>query len=187
MDSQFFSLKRKVDRYREVQQNTSAFREAWKNGVRDLIRQSLDQICAETGLAATTEIRSEVDNLEAVALTLGDTPSGLLQILGAGLRRDLIKHNGALIYQQLFNGKILVLIDYPFIENYGDPRPPKTIVICKPQELQPPFFIRHVEEWLEEMIAWEDYDDEEPIKRIGFTFGGSKKGEAGLTLESDVQ
>ena len=29
--------------------------------------------------------------------------------------RDLIKQNGSLVYQQLFNGKILVLINYPYI------------------------------------------------------------------------
>lgn len=187
MDSQFFNLKHKADRYKEIQQNTLAYRELWKTTTREQILSNLDQICQEVGISAKTESRVEIEHLEAIALTLGDTASGLAQVLGPELRRDLIKHNGALIYQQLFNGKILVLIDYPFIENYGEPRQPKTIAIYRPNELQPPFFIRHVEEWLQEMIAWEDYDDEEPIKRIGFNFSGAKKNESGFSLETDAK
>ena len=68
----------------------------------------------------------------------------------------------------LFNGKIIVLINYPFIENYGQPQPPKTIAIYRPEELKEPYFIRHMEEFLQEITKWEDYDDDEPTKRIGF-------------------
>ena len=80
----------------------------------------------------------------------------------------MVKQNGSLIYQQLFNGKVIVLISYPYIENYGEPRPPKTIAIYRPEELREPFFIRHMEEFLSELTTWEDYDDDEPIQRIGF-------------------
>ena len=177
MDHLYYNLKRKVDHYKELRENTLLYRKQWKEGVRDLIVNTLTKICQDVGLEAKTEARSDMENLETIVLTLGDVKSGLYQMIGSDLQRDLIKHNGSLVYQQLFNGKIIVLINYPFIESYGQPRPPKTISIYRPEELHSPFFIRHVEEMLQEISAWEDYDDDEPVARIGFNvnLGGAKQ------------
>lgn len=188
MDGQLYNLQRKSERYKEVIQNTAAYRQVWQESLRETIKQTLVRICSEVGLDAKVELRAEIENLEAVVLTMGNTPSGLRQVLGSDFKRDLLKHNGDLVYQQLFNGKVLVLINYPFIENYGEPRPPKTMAIYRPHELQEAFFIRHTEEWIQELIDWEDYDDDEPIKRIGFNFSGAKKTEGGgLSLETEVK
>ncbi|MBK9017099.1 MAG: hypothetical protein IPM82_25265 [Saprospiraceae bacterium] len=75
-------------------------------------------------------------NLEAVVLSLGTVKSGMYQKIEQGIEMPLVKQSGSLIYQQLFNGKVIVLIQYPFIENYGEPRPPKTIAIYRPEELK---------------------------------------------------
>ena len=173
----YYNLKRKVDHYKELRENTLLYRKQWKEGVRDLIVSTLNKICQDVGLEAKTEVRSELENLEAIIMTLGDVKSGLYQTIGPDLQRDLIKHNGSLVYQQLFNGKIIVLVNYPFIESYGQPRPPKTLSIYRPEELHSPFFIRHVDDMLQEISAWEDYDDDEPMARIGFNMpiGGAKQ------------
>ena len=122
----------------------------------------------QVGLNGTVEVRSELENLEAIDLTLGTVRSGMSHRVNETIQRDLIKHNGALVYQQLFNGKVMVLIQYPYIEGYGEPRPPKTIAIYRPEELKDPYFIRHIEEFMQEITLWEDYDDDEPHQRIGF-------------------
>jgi len=129
----------------------------------------------EIGLEGEVEVRSDLENLEAIVLSLGTVQSGMFQRVNENIKRDLIKHNGSLVYQQLFNGKVLVLIQYPFIESYGDPRPPKTVGIYRPEELKEPFFARHIEELMQEVTLWEDYDDDEPHQRIGFqlNFGAS--------------
>ncbi len=168
MDAQLFNLKRKVNQYQEALQNTRDYRKAWKESLRDKIVETLEHLNAQSELGAKVEIRDEMENLNAVVLTLGDVKSGMYTQLGEELQRHLIKHNGSLVYQQLFNGKIIVLINYPFIENYGRPNPPKTVAIYRPEELTNPFFIRHMEEFVTEMTKWEDYDDDEPTKRIGF-------------------
>ena len=165
------NLKRKVSRYKEVLQNTINYRKAWKSTLRKNISEQLRALAAAGGLDAKVEIRDDIKNLEAVALTLGVAESGLGEPVGNGLRRDLIKQNGSLVYQQLFNGKILVLINFPFIEKYGQPQPPKTIAIYRPEELKEPYFTRHVETFVSDVTAWEDYDDDEvsePNQRIGF-------------------
>lgn len=168
MDTQFFNLKRKVDQYKEVLKNTKEYREVWKSELKEYIKSYLSNALEATGLDAKLDERTDMENLEAIVLSLGEAKSGMYQKVSEDIHRHLIKHNGSLIYQQLFNGKIIVLINYPFIESYGKPRPPKTIAIYRPEELKDPFFLRHLEEFITEITNWEDYDDDEPNKRIGF-------------------
>ncbi|MFT5834357.1 MAG: hypothetical protein ACI97N_001996 [Cognaticolwellia sp.] len=163
-----FSLQRKVNLYKEVLANTQNYRKEWKLNLRNNIINTLNVIIKETGLEASITTKVAIDNLEAIIFSLGDMGSGLTQQVGTQLTRELVKQNGTLIYQQLFNGKIIVLIQYPMIENYGEPRPPKTVAIYRPEELKEPFFVRHVENFIKEITDWEDYDDDEPNNKIGF-------------------
>ena len=169
-EQDLFSLQRKVDRYKEVLQNTKRYRDSWSTSLKQTIIDQLTQLSTLAGLTGTIEVRSEIANLEAVMFTMGSEESGLSEQVGSGLQRDLIKHNGTLVYQQLFNGKILVLINFPFIEKYGQPQPPKTIAIYRPEELKEPYFLRHMETFVADISNWEDYDDDapEPNQRIGF-------------------
>jgi len=167
-ENELYTLKRKVQQYQEVLENTQAYREVWQNQLRDFIRNQLQSLIDSVGLKASIEERSDMENLQAVVLSLGQERSGMSQRINADLQRHLIKHNGSLVYQQLFNGKVIVLVNYPFIEGYGKPQPPRTIAIYRPNELKEPFFVRHLEELLQEITNWEDYDDDEPNKRIGF-------------------
>ena len=165
------NLQRKVERYKEVLQNTQRYREFWKTELKQNIATQLQNLAESAGFPATVQEISEIQNLEAVALTLGTSVSGLGEAVGNGLHRDLIKQNGSLVYQQLFNGKVLVLINLPYIEKYGQPQAPKTIAIYRPEELKEPYFQRHVETFITDVTAWEDYDDDvtsEPNQRIGF-------------------
>ena len=168
MDTQLYNLKRKVDQYKEILGNAEKYRNKWKESLRDYITDQLKSLSKESRLEAKIELRSDMENLEAVVLNLGEQRSGMFARVTEDVERHLIKHNGSLIYQQLFNGKIIVLINYPYIENYGKPRSPKTIAIYRPEELKDPFFFRHLEEFLTEITNWEDFDDDEPNKRIGF-------------------
>jgi hypothetical protein len=180
MQLELHNLRRKVKRYQDVLANTEAYRKAWVEELQQRIMDELNFIIGEVSLKGEVEARSDMDNLEAVVLNLGAVRSGMSQRVNEHLRQDLIKHNGALIYQQLFNGKVIVLIQYPQIEGYGQARAPKTIAIYRPEELQEPYFVRHVEEFMQEITLWEDYDDDEPHQqRIGFqlNFGGPEEDE----------
>ena len=171
---ELFNLKKKVDRYKEIVKNTRDYRDAWKTGLKDEIIQKLLNSIEQTGLEAEVEVRADMENLEAVVLNLGEVKSGMYTKVNEDIKRHMIKHNGALIYQQLFNGKIIVLIQYPYIESYGQPRQPKTIAIYRPEELQEPYMIRHLEQFLSEITTWEDFDDDEPNNRIGFDLNFNK-------------
>ncbi len=163
------NLIRKVAQYQEILGNTQKYREAWKSSLKQNILDLLEAMIKETGLEAKINKKEEVENLEALVLSLGQARSGIFERVNSDVQRHLIKHNGSLVYQQLFNGKIMVMITYPMIEGYGEPRPPLTVGIYRPEELKPPFILRHMEGFIKEITVWEDYDDDEPSQQtIGF-------------------
>ena len=167
------NLERKVAEYKSVIANTNDYRRIWQESLRGFIVFQLNNIIQATGLPAQVRTAAQMANLEAVVLSLGDVQSGLSQPIG-NKAKHLIKHNGSLIYQQLFNGKVICLIQYPVIENIGEPKPPKTVGIYRPEELKEAFFIRHVETFIKEVTDWEDYDDDEPHQKIGFRLNFDK-------------
>ncbi|NND32092.1 MAG: hypothetical protein HKN76_05825 [Saprospiraceae bacterium] len=164
------NIQNKVNQYQKILENTEQYRQDWHTSLKQMIIDQLEHIIKETGLAAKVEVKSELQHMEAVALSLGHVESGISEKIGEA-NRVLIKSNGNLVYQQLFNGKVMITIMFPFIEGLGKPRPPKNVEILRPAELKPPFLLRHVEEFLKEIIGWEDFDDDVP-QPIGFQMGG---------------
>lgn len=179
-DTDYNNLKQRVQKYQETLQNTVNYRSLWQGELCQAIINQLKEAITTVGLPGKIEHRREIHNLEAVVFSLGVGSSGLGEPVGDGIKRDLIKQNGSLVYQQLFNGKILVLINYPFIEKYGQPQPPKTIAIYRPEEIKTPFILRHLETFVTEVTNWEDYDDDapEPNQRIGFKMNFETKDKA---------
>lgn len=159
----------KVQRYQSVLANTKAYRDRWEKQLKALIVSELENMLKITGLQGTIETSDKIRNLEYVILSLGSEESGIAEIVSDKVDKPLIKQNGSLVYQQLFNGKIQVIIGYPFIEGFGEPRPAKVISIYRPEEIKSPFIVRHMEEFIKELTQWEDYDDDDqsPAK-IGF-------------------
>ena len=166
------TLLTKVNRYKQILQNTDNYRAAWNDNIKPLLTATLGDIIKDADLPkAEVVVRDNIENLESVTLDLGRPSSGIAEnVEDSGVKRTMIKSNGALIYQQLFNGKIMVMIMSPFIEGYGQPKPPMTIEILRPDELKAPFIIRHMEAFLKDISDWEDYDDEQSQKlnTIGF-------------------
>lgn len=164
------NLRNKVRNYNIVFENTVRYRDVWKESLREQIVGDLTSICEAGGLKVEIDTADKFHNLETIICTLGNVKSGIYEIVEPDIEKHLIRFNGSLVYQQLFNGKILVLINYPIIESYMEPRPPKTIAIYRPEEIKTPFILRHVETLVSEITAWEDYDDDETVlpTKIGF-------------------
>lgn len=160
------NLQTKIMQYKQVLENTISYRKSWHDSVKPMLLAQLQSILAEAQLPKATVIeRNNIENLESVVLDLGRTSSGITENMeDTGVKRTMIKSNGSLIYQQLFNGKIMVMIVSPYIEGYGEPKPPMSLEILRPEELKPPFIMRHMEAFLRDITEWEDYDDEQPNK-----------------------
>ncbi len=166
------NLKNKIDVYNQVLTNTNNYRKTWRVSLKKEIIQHLEFIIKETAITAKIEERDKLENLGSIIMSLGNQESGIYEKVSEDLNKQLLKQNGILAYQQLFNGKIQVLIIYPFIEGHGEPRPPKMLGIYRPEEIKFPFIVRHCEEFIKEVTYWEDYDDDEPssiaAQQIGF-------------------
>ncbi len=162
----------KVEQYKKIRSNTNKYRKAWNAKIKPMLHEKLAEIISETGLQATVVEKTEMDNLEAVVLDLGQEESGISQRVTDSLNKSMIRYNGMLVYQQLFNGKIIIMIVPPFIEGLGQPKPPYNLEILRPEELKAPFLFRHIEKLLREVTEWEDFDDDLPEKKaIGFQTG----------------
>ena len=180
-EQDYSNFHRKVAHYQEVLQNTGPYRDFWRETLKKDLLELLKRAADFAKLSCVVEERSEIQNLGAVVLSLGSTSSGLGEPVGEGMHRDLIKQNGSLVYQQLFNGKVLVLINYPYIEKYGQPQQPKTLGIYRPQEIKEPYVIRHLETFITDVTNWEDFDDDrlDENQRIGFKLNLEQEAEQG--------
>lgn len=170
------TLPAKIAKYQEVIKNTEAYRKAWDESLKRKIIDTLSQLIADTGLTAEIELREELRNMEAVVMSLGVEPSGIYEPVGDKFRKKLYKSNGMLIFQQLYNGKIIVMMAYPHIEEVAKPKPPKTLEIIRPDELTDGYLLRYLETFFTEIIDWEDYDDDAPQTTIGFNSGFQNNG-----------
>lgn len=161
------SVSTKVTRYKKILQNTEEYREAWDKEVKPKITQVLQQLIEETNLKAEVEIRDQLKHLESIIFNLGVSPSGIYEPIGEKFQKKLYKSHGMLAFQQLYNGKIIVMVSYPHIEEVANPHPAKTIEIIRPDELTDGLLVRYLESFFNEIIEWEDYDDNIP-STIGF-------------------
>ena len=165
------NLRSKAQRYKGILENTIQYRQNWRSELRGMIEGTLKELNSELSLQGNVEVRDELENLEVIIFTLGKTNSGIAERVQDGLIRPLVRNNGALVYQQLFNGKIMIMIGYPVIEGLNEPKAPRTLEILRPEELKQPFIYRHMETFLKELADWEDFDDDVPVQQIGFNVG----------------
>ena len=163
----------RIEKYKQILRNTSDYRNEWYNHIKPMLESVLNEFLAIAELTnAKVVIANHIENLETITLDLANTNSGISEnVENSGVKRIMVKYNGSLIYQQLFNGKIMVMIQSPYIEGYGEQKPPAPIEILRPDELTYPFIIRHLELFLKDITDWEDFDDDQPQKQhtIGFT------------------
>lgn len=164
------SLQTRVRRYQEVLGNTENYRKDWHEQLKPFILNRLETITEAVQLDCKIEVKDQMRNLETIILSLGVSKSGIYEKIGEDTEKAFIKSNGALVYQQLFNGKVQVMIIYPHIEGYGKPGSPKIIAIYRPNEIKEPFIVRHLEDFMKEITSWEDFDDDNPpvSRPIGF-------------------
>jgi len=163
------TLVSKANDYKQILKNTLAYRKKWDKEMKPTIVDTLEEILKQTGIKGKVEVQDNIENLQAVVLNLGRSASGISENLeNTDIKRAMIKSNGAMIYQQLFNGKVMIMTVAPYIEGYGEPKPPKPLEILRPEELSQGFIIRHVETFLREITEWEDYDDDEPTQKNAF-------------------
>lgn len=187
------TIKTKVAAYEDVLKNTVNNRFEWQEKVKSFIKETLQNIIDETGLKGKISEIKEIENLESIILDLGRSSSGIAHNRDiSDVKNFMIKNNGALTYQQLFNGKIMIMINSPHIEGYSEHNEPTFLEILKPAEINELAILGHVEKMLDTITEWEDFDDDSPQEKtvfqpIGFQYAGSQANDNGSEDKKSVQ
>ena len=94
----------KVNKYKQVLENTNLYRESWHGEVKPMLIKTLEEILKQSDLPkAEIIVKDNIENLESVVLDLGRSSSGISEnVEDSGVKRTMIKSNGSLIYQQLY-------------------------------------------------------------------------------------
>ena len=167
----YTAIKNRAIKYHSILQQVIDFRDAWGDHLKEFIRSNAELILKHTEISAQIEIEEKFENLESVTISLGKTISGIAENVDGTDKRTIVKDKGALIYSQLFNGKVQVWMTYPLIEGLMQPKPPKMIGIYAPAEFNENLILSDFDEFFKELIEWENYDDDQPgqeINKIGF-------------------
>ena len=65
----------KVEDYKKIRSNTHIYRKAWDGTIKPMLHEKLGEIINQSGLQAKVVEKTEMDNLEAVVLDLGQEES----------------------------------------------------------------------------------------------------------------
>ena len=111
MDANYSNITDKVEKYNSILSNTTNYRKDWCDSLKIMIQDELNKVIKETNLSAYVELKDDIENLEVISFSLGTEISGIAEKLpGNKTKRPFIKSNGSLIFQQLFNGKVMMMI-----------------------------------------------------------------------------
>ncbi len=167
----FTALKDRAKRYQEILDQVVTYRDEWGSSLKHFIINKSEEILKQTDINANIQVEERFKNLESITISLGKSLSGISEVVDENVNRSIVKDQGALIYSQLFNGKIQVWMTYPLIEGLMQPKPPKGMGIYAPPEIDERHIMTKFDEFFKELIEWENYDDDQPnhsSNRIGF-------------------
>ena len=167
----YTAIKEKATKYKNLLNTVDEYRSQWEKKLKKSIIKEAKAILDATEINADVDAESTVHGLEAITIKLGMRRSGIYQKMDSGEKKSVWKDHGSLIFGQLFNGKVQVWMTYPILEGLMEPKPPRMIGIYVPPEFNDELILSNIEFFLNELIAWEDYDDDKPSDKgnaIGF-------------------
>lgn len=126
----------------------------WNNQIRDILRAQLKFYIDNIESDWYIDFNNSKTNYETVSLAFGNRPSG---IFDKEEGRHLSMIGGALHFSQMYNGKIFIWIEYPYIENlsYHDPGY-KGLKTLEPNELLEDLVLSVVEDFVRIIIESEN-------------------------------
>jgi hypothetical protein len=151
MEEKFETIADGVKKYFELFDELNNRRALWSTQVKEVIYKTLTQINSNFEHLVWHVGKNEtIKNLEAVYWTMGEEISGFTL-----KNKHLIRHGGYLNFAQLANGKVIVMISYPYIEDgIRDEIQPKNIGEYHPSKITEELIIEKAEEFIEEINDW---------------------------------
>lgn len=145
--------------------------QTWLQSTKNLLIEAMDKVIKAVplewyiGLQEYNDHAPQSINLEAVSLHLKNTYSGIL-LKTIDSVKSYIKYGGMLSYAQTYNRTVTATIYFPYIEQWVEKREPIVLGNFEPKDFNETLILSHIEEFMQEMTAWES-NKREPI---GFDF-----------------
>jgi hypothetical protein len=157
-------------RYEDIQQRmgelakqvnlTNKLRQLWKTSTKEVIVNELIYYRDELLKGWDVRVDEAWLNKGSVTLYLPANKSDIYRLDQDG-ETGYIKHESALVFAQLINGLIAVIVRYPYIEELQQQKPDKRLATMNPKELLDTDVIDgFIAQYLDELIAWERNDEE---------------------------
>ena len=142
----------------KTQEDINERRLNWTHTTRDRIRLLLEAIKGQSGLPdLSIQVIAGNTNGEGVNIGFKPANSGIVESAGQQTKA-LTKHGGRLCFSQGYNGKVFVIILYPYVEDRVGQLENKVIGHHDPREIDENFVVSAFEQFMAEMTAWESSD-----------------------------
>ena len=152
-------MKNLVQEIKVAKQKTANRRKEWNEKTRDIIINALNKAVNELGVSeigGTVIKGTKYENLEEVALVLGNEASGILErTRGNGLKM-FVKNNGFISFKQLISGQIEVYSQSAFVEEFGDNSIRYRRDKVEPSKVAEDWVLGHVKDFLTAFKAYEE-------------------------------
>jgi len=135
-------------------------RQLWEKETKEIIFESLTQITNDYPFHWHVQRLEHLSNYQTINICINNLNSGITEkefddkgkLVHA---KSYIKHGGYLAYCQSYNGKVNVLIVYPYIEEWVTQNEVNVIATLEPKEINKEKILKHLVQFLNEMSAWE--------------------------------
>ena len=163
-------LRDRVEHYRNGQSQVEENRTLWTEVTKPRLLDTLNRFIKHFELNCKIQEVNTYRNYEAVNLTFGNSRSGIVKEK-ENETKHFNKFGGALSFSQSCNGRIDVLVLFPFIEEITDKTDKKVLVQVPPGDIDEPFIFRQISKFLSEIMKWESNPQ---IPSVGYRFPEKK-------------
>jgi hypothetical protein len=126
----------------------------WQTNTKDLIRNTLQTICAHYDIGWKVQELNWIGTNEAVNITFDSFPKELMDCTNKIPAYQFIQ-GGALIFSQSYSGDIHIFILFPYVEQIPIDSDSIELDMYDPKDITEKLIIEKVDDFLKEMIKWE--------------------------------
>lgn len=149
--SEFLKAKESMEKYKQQHEKLQKRRETWNLITRDTIKNSLQNITSTLKLEWSVDTATKNKNFQAVSVSVGTIPFGIM------IDNSIVTMSGAsLLYSQLFNGKILVLVFFPTLSDLVEKKQPTDLGTFEPEDINEELIESHFAKFFDFLTLWED-------------------------------
>ena len=157
-------LKEAFDRYLNSLNKTNERRQLWTSEVKEKIFNILTTIHNSFKFDWHVQRLESVSNYQTINISCNSQNSGLVETFydnntgNPTNRKVYTKHGGFLSYCQSYNGKLNVIIGFPYIDEWVTEMDAKVIATIEPSTITQEIISEHVIKFLQIMSEWEGMD-----------------------------